>query len=170
MRGWFIAAALLLAAPAHAIAAASADGSEAVASPSASITPAAQGGPPGSSNYRPPAPDMGGADRPLPDAAREKQAKGLMEVLRCVVCQSASIADSGAEMAGDMRREVRFRIGSGDTPDQVRQYMISRYGAWISYSPPVTPATFPLWAAPVIILVLGGIAASALFRRRGRAA
>lgn len=109
------------------------------------------------------------AEQPLADPAQERQAKDLMGTLRCVVCQSASIADSGADMAADMRVEVRQRLAAGQSPAEVRKYLISRYGAWISYSPPVEPATWPLWAAPILFLGAGGLAARALFRRRGRA-
>lgn len=106
------------------------------------------------------------AEQPLADPAQERQAKELMGTLRCVVCQSASIADSGADMAADMRVEVRQRLAQGQTPAQVRKYLVSRYGAWISYSPPVEPATWPLWASPILFLGAGGLAARALFRRR----
>jgi len=109
------------------------------------------------------------AEQPLADPARERQAKELMGTLRCVVCQSASIADSGAEMAADMRVEVRQRLSQGQTPAEVRKYLVSRYGAWISYSPPVEPATWLLWAAPIVFLGAGGLAARALFRRRAGA-
>ena len=109
------------------------------------------------------------AEQPLADPAREREAKELMGTLRCVVCQSASIADSGAEMAADMRVEVRQRLAQGQTPAQVREYLVSRYGAWISYSPPVEPATWLLWAAPIMFLGAGGLAARALFRRRAGA-
>ncbi len=109
------------------------------------------------------------AEQPLADPAREREAKELMGTLRCVVCQSASIADSGAEMAADMRVEVRQRLAQGQTPAEVRKYLVSRYGAWISYSPPVEPATWLLWAAPIMFLGAGGLAARALFRRRAGA-
>ena len=109
------------------------------------------------------------AEQPLADPAREREAKELMGTLRCVVCQSASIADSGAEMAADMRVEVRQRLAQGQTPAEVRKYLVSRYGAWISYSPPVEPATWLLWAAPIVFLGAGGLAARALFRRRAGA-
>jgi len=118
-----------------------------------------------------PAPAL--TEQPLADPAQEAQAKELMGTLRCVVCQSASIGDSNADMAADMRAEVRARLGRGETPDHIRDYMKSRYGAWISFKPPVEPATWPLWAAPILFLGAGGLAARALFRRRvgaGRAA
>ena len=96
------------------------------------------------------------ANEQLPDARQEAQAKALMEELRCLVCQGQSIADSNAELAGDMRALVRQRIAAGETPEQVRSWLIERYGNWISYKPPLEPMTWPLWAAPIALLLLGG--------------
>lgn len=98
----------------------------------------------------------------LADARQERQAVDLMETLRCIVCQGQSIADSDAEMAGDMRALVRQRIEAGERPEQIRQWLIDRYGNWVSYAPPVEPVTWPLWAAPLLLLGAG------LFLARGR--
>ena len=106
------------------------------------------------------------ANRQLPDARQEAKAKALMEELRCLVCQSQSIADSDAELAGDMRDLVRRRIAAGEKPGAIRAWLIERYGDWVSYRPPAEPGTWPLWAAPVVLLVLGGIMASTRIRRR----
>ena len=108
------------------------------------------------------------ANEQLPDARQEAQAMALMEELRCLVCQGQSIADSDADLAGDMRALVRQRIAAGEEPEQVRTWLIERYGNWVSYRPPVEPVTWPLWAAP-ILLVLGGLAAIFSMLRRGRA-
>jgi hypothetical protein len=78
-----------------------------------------------------------------------------MEELRCLVCQGQSIADSNAELAGDMRALVRQRIAAGESPEQVRAWLIERYGDWVSYRPPVEPLTWPLWAAPLLLLLCG---------------
>jgi cytochrome c-type biogenesis protein CcmH len=104
----------------------------------------------------------------LEDPKQEAKAKTLMETLRCLVCQGQSIADSDAEMAGDMRALVRERIREGEQPEQVRKWLEERYGAWISYRPPVEPLTWPLWAAPVVLLLLGAWLARGRFRRRRR--
>lgn len=108
------------------------------------------------------------ANEQLPDARQEAEASALMAELRCLVCQGQSIADSDAEMAGDMRALVRTRIAAGESPRDVRTYLIDRYGDWISYKPPVGPRTWPLWAMPLIML-LGGIwlLRKRLVRRRG---
>ena len=108
------------------------------------------------------------ADRQLPDPAQEAEATALMETLRCVVCQGQSIADSDAEMAGDMRALVRQRIEAGETPDSIRTWLIERYGNWVSYAPPVEPMTWPLWAAPLVLLAVGVYLARTRFRRKRR--
>lgn len=104
----------------------------------------------------------------LPDPRQEAEAKALMETLRCLVCQGQSIADSDAEMAGDMRALVRERIRHGEKPEAIRGWLIERYGDWVSYSPPVEPLTWPLWAAPLLLLAAGLFLARGRFRGRRR--
>ena len=106
------------------------------------------------------------ADRQLPDARREAAAKALMEQLRCLVCQGQSIADSDAELAGDMRHMVRSRIAAGQSPAEVRRWLVQRYGNWVSYKPPLEPATWGLWLAPLVLLGLGLWLALARLKRR----
>lgn len=112
----------------------------------------------------PPAPY---ADTQLADPRQEAAATALMQSLRCLVCQGQSIADSQAEMAGDMRALVRTRIAEGDTPDAIRGWLIARYGDRVSYQPPVSPMTWPLWVAPLLFLAAGAWIARERFRRRG---
>ena len=102
------------------------------------------------------------SDRQLPDPKQESQAQALMEELRCLVCQGQSIADSDAELAGDMRDLVRRRIAAGEKPDAVRAWLVQRYGSWISYKPTDEPAAWPLWLAPLALLAVGAF----LIRRR----
>lgn len=97
------------------------------------------------------------ANRQLPDPRQEARAKALMEELRCLVCQGQSIADSDAELAGDMRHLVRTRIAAGDNPQAIRAWLIERYGDWISYRPPAAPIGWPLWGAPLVLLLLGAL-------------
>ena len=78
------------------------------------------------------------AYRQLPDPKQEAKAQALMQELRCLVCQGQSIADSDAELAGDMRDLVRRRIAAGEKPEQIRAWLIERYGDWISYRPPTS--------------------------------
>lgn len=102
------------------------------------------------------------ANRQLPDPQQEARAEALMEQLRCLVCQGQSIADSDAEIAGDMRDLVRRRIAAGETSSSIRAWLIERYGSWISYKPTAEPAAWPLWLAPLALLVIGAF----LIRRR----
>lgn len=110
----------------------------------------------------PPAPY---AYRQLPDPAQEAKAQALMETLRCLKCQSQSIADSDASMAGDMRNEVRTRIAAGEDPEAIRQWLIERYGDYVSYTPQVKPLTWPLFAAPAVFLGLAALLLRGRFRR-----
>jgi cytochrome c-type biogenesis protein CcmH len=104
----------------------------------------------------------------LPDPKQEATAQALMQTIRCVVCQGQSIADSDADLAGDMRALVRHKIATGEKPEEIRAWLIARYGRWVSYQPPIDSLTWPLWAAPILLLGLGGIMAGAAFRRRRR--
>jgi len=104
------------------------------------------------------------SDRQLPDPRQEAQAQALMDELRCLVCQGQSIADSNAEIAGDMRDLVRRRIAAGERPAAIRAWLIQRYGSWISYKPTAEPAAWPLWLAPLALLAVGAF----LVRRRIR--
>ena len=104
----------------------------------------------------------------LEDPRQEARAKALMETLRCLVCQGQSIADSDADMAGDMRALVRERIAAGEKPEAIRTWLVERYGAWVSYRPPVEPLTWPLWAAPLVLVGLGAWLARGRFRRKPR--
>jgi len=95
------------------------------------------------------------ANRQLPDARQEARAQALMGELRCLVCQGQSIADSDAELAGDMRDLVRRRIAAGEKPSAIRGWLIQRYGTWISYKPTDEPGAWPLWLAPLALLLIG---------------
>ena len=106
------------------------------------------------------------ANRQLPDPRREAEAKALMEEIRCLVCQGESIADSDADLAGDMRDMVRRRIAAGEKPAAIRSWLIGRYGAWITFRPPPEPLTWPLYLAPVVLLLAGGLLAATRLRRR----
>ena len=107
----------------------------------------------------PPAPF---AYRHLDDPAKEAKAQALMETLRCLQCQSQSIADSDAPIAGDMRNQVRIRINAGEDPEAIRAWLITRYGDYVTYAPRVTSITWPLFAAPAGLLALAAL----LLRRR----
>jgi len=102
----------------------------------------------------------------LPDPAQEARAKALMDTLRCLVCQGQSIADSDAEMAGDMRALVRQKVAAGESPAEIRKWLVERYGDYVTYDPPLSWITAPLWLAPVILLGIGLLLARRVFRRR----
>ena len=106
------------------------------------------------------------ANRQLPDPKQEEEAQGLMQEIRCLVCQGESIADSDAELAGDMRDLVRRRIAAGEEPASIRAWLIQRYGNWISFRPPAQPIGWPLWLAPLALLVSGGFLAASRVKRR----
>ena len=106
------------------------------------------------------------ANRQLADPRQEAQAKALMEEIRCLVCQGQAISDSDAEMAGDMRSLIRTRILAGESPEQIRAWLISRYGNWVSYDPPLDATTWPLWVLPGLLILAGLFLARNRFRRR----
>lgn len=110
----------------------------------------------------PPAPY---AYQQLDDPAQEAKAQDLMETLRCLTCQGQSIADSDASLAGDLRHDVRIRIKAGEEPEAIRKWLIERYGDYISYKPEISAATWPLFALPVLLLI---IAVLVLRHRLGR--
>ncbi|MFN4019938.1 MAG: cytochrome c-type biogenesis protein [Erythrobacter sp.] len=116
----------------------------------------------GAQDTMPPAPY---AYNQLDDPKLEAEASALMHTLRCLKCQSQSIADSDAPMAGDMRHQVRSRILAGESPEQIRAWLIARYGDYVSYQPEVSATTWPLFAVPVLVIVL---VAGVLVRRLGR--
>ncbi len=104
----------------------------------------------------------------LPDAAKEAEAAELMGTLRCLVCQGQSIADSDVDMAADMRRIVRTKIAAGERPGAVRDWLVERYGSYVTYDPPLSWTTAPLWLAPLLLLIAGlWLARGTLRRRKG---
>jgi cytochrome c-type biogenesis protein CcmH len=103
----------------------------------------------------------------IPDAAKEAQAAELMAELRCLVCQGQSIHDSDVDMAADMRRIVRQKIAAGEEPQAVRAWLVERYGSYVTYDPPFSWTTAPLWLAPLLLLGAGlWLARGTLKRRR----
>ncbi len=107
----------------------------------------------------PPAPY---ANVQLEDPAQEAKAAALMASLRCLQCQGQAISDSDAQIAGDLRNQVRLRIKAGEDPEAIRAWLIDRYGDYVSYAPRVTSLTWPLFAAPLALLGLAFV----LLRRR----
>jgi cytochrome c-type biogenesis protein CcmH len=102
------------------------------------------------------------------DPVLQKRYESINRELRCLVCQNQTIADSNATLAQDLRREVREMIAAGKTDDEIRDFMIERYGDFVLYRPRLTPENFLLWAAPALLLVIGGVVVARVVRRRGQ--
>ena len=91
----------------------------------------------------------------VPSADLDERVNRLASELRCLVCQNQTIADSHAELAVQLRGEVRKQLAGGASDDQVRQFMVERYGDFVLYRPPVNHSTWLLWSGPALLLVLG---------------
>ncbi|MBN9317917.1 MAG: cytochrome c-type biogenesis protein CcmH [Devosia sp.] len=105
-------------------------------------------------------------DEMLADPALEARARTISEGLRCLVCQNQSIDDSDADLAHDLRVIVRERLTAGDSDDQVRAYLVARYGEYVLLNPVIAPHTLLLWIAAPVALVIGGIAVFIGARRK----
>ena len=109
------------------------------------------------------------APESLRDPAQETHARALQKEFRCLVCQGESIDESGAPLAADLRRLIREHIARGESDDQIRRYLVARYGEFILMNPPVEPETYALWVIPFVVLAgTGGIAALIILRARNR--
>ena len=111
----------------------------------------------------PPAPY---AYQQLEDPALEAQARELMDTIRCLQCQSQAVGDSDAQIAGDMRHEIRTRIAAGESPEEVRAWLIERYGDYVSYEPRVSATTWPLFAVPGLLLLAAILIVARRLRKR----
>jgi len=101
------------------------------------------------------------------DPAVEDRIRHLEERLRCLVCQNQTLADSNAELAGDLRRQVREQVAAGKTDEQIVDYLVQRYGDFVLYSPPFKATTVLLWVGPFLLLAVGaGVLVVVLRRRR----
>jgi cytochrome c-type biogenesis protein CcmH len=109
-------------------------------------------------------------DEMLADPALEARAREIGKELRCLVCQNESIDESNAELARDLRLLVRERIKQGESNDEVRAFVVQRYGDFVLLNPPVKPSTWILWYGPAGILLLGGVGVLLYLRGRRKAA
>ncbi|HFW3114435.1 TPA: cytochrome c-type biogenesis protein CcmH, partial [Salmonella enterica subsp. diarizonae serovar 61:r:-] len=103
---------------------------------------------------------------PFRNEAQEQQFRQLTEQLRCPKCQNNSIADSNAMIATDMRRKVYDLMQEGKSRQEIIDYMVARYGNFVTYDPPLTPLTVLLWVLPLVAIVAGGWIIIARTRRR----
>ena len=100
------------------------------------------------------------------DPVVEQRLIAISEEMRCLVCQNESLAGSRADLAMDLRRELRALIKQGKTDDEIKEFMVSRYGDFVLYRPPVKPTTWILWAGPFGLMVVGVAALFVYLRRR----
>ena len=108
------------------------------------------------------------AEDAFDDPVLQQRYEKINRELRCLVCQNQTIADSNATLAQDLRREVRDMIAAGRTDDEIRDFMIERYGDFVLYRPRMTAGNFLLWAAPVLLLVIGAFVLVRVVRRRAQ--
>ena len=100
------------------------------------------------------------------DPVAAARAVALSEKLRCLVCQNQTIADSNAELAQDLRRQIREQIAAGKSDQQIVDYMVARYGDFVLYQPPVKATTLLLWAGPALLVAVGFIVLARTVRLR----
>ena len=100
------------------------------------------------------------------DPVTEQRLISISEEMRCLVCQNESLAGSRSDLANDLRREIRILIKEGKSDDQIRSFMVERYGDFVLYRPPVKPLTWLLWIGPFVILGLGVAGLLMYLRRR----
>ena len=102
------------------------------------------------------------------DPVTEQRLITISEEMRCLVCQNESLAGSRSDLANDLRREIRILIVEGKTDEQIRNFMVERYGDFVLYRPPVKPITWLLWIGPFVILLAGIIGLMVYLRRRNQ--
>jgi len=103
------------------------------------------------------------------DPVVEARVMNLATVLRCLVCQNQTLADSNAELAVDLRNQVRAQVKAGRSDEEIIDYLVARYGDFVLYRPPVKMTTVLLWGGPFVLLVAGLIGLLIALRRRARA-
>jgi cytochrome c-type biogenesis protein CcmH len=100
------------------------------------------------------------------DPVTEQRLISISEEMRCLVCQNESLAGSRSDLANDLRHEIRILIKEGKSDDQIRNFMVERYGDFVLYRPPVKPVTWLLWIGPFVILGIGIAGLLTYLRRR----
>jgi cytochrome c-type biogenesis protein CcmH len=106
------------------------------------------------------------ANGQLQDPALQARFEQIAKDLRCVVCQNESIADSNAELAGDLRRQVRDMLVAGKSDADIFEFMTDRYGEFVRFNPPLEAKTLLIWGAPFIVLCLGVVIIFRIVRAR----
>ena len=106
---------------------------------------------------------------PFADRAQELRFQHLTRQLRCLVCQNQDLADSDADLAKDLRRQVFQMMQAGKSDDQIKQYLVSRYNDFVLYDPPLQAGTWLLWFGPFIFVLTGAIVVARIVRKRKNA-
>jgi cytochrome c-type biogenesis protein CcmH len=112
----------------------------------------------------------GKMEAPATEAALDARLKKLETDLRCLVCQNQTLADSNADLADDLRREVRALAVAGKSDDEIKAYLVARYGDFVLYDPPVKPLTWFLWFGPFALAIAGGAVWWVVLKRRAQMA
>lgn len=107
---------------------------------------------------------------PTLDAGQTQRYHQLIEEVRCQVCQNRTIAESDAPLAADLRDIIRRQIAAGRSNDEIKDYLVQRYGEWVLYKPRFSAATWILWLGPAVLLLAALVSAVVLWRRTGRRA
>lgn len=108
------------------------------------------------------------ANGQLEDPALQARFEDITKNLRCLVCQNESVADSNAQLAGDLRRQVREMLVAGKRDDEIFKFMTDRYGDFVRFNPPLEPKTLLIWGAPFIMLLIGAAIIFRVVRQRSR--
>jgi cytochrome c-type biogenesis protein CcmH len=106
------------------------------------------------------------SEAPIADPERRAVYDSLVHEVRCLVCQNQTIGDSTAPLAADLRREIRRKVVDGDSEDEIKTFLLERYGDFVLYRPRFQWNTALLWAAPLLLLSIGAITLSSVLRRR----
>ena len=101
------------------------------------------------------------------NTTEEQRFHALVTELRCVMCQNQSLADSNAQIAHDLRREVLSLMRQGKSDDDIRSYLVARYGEFVLYKPRIEATTWLLWFGPAVLLLVGGFIVARVVRRHG---
>lgn len=102
------------------------------------------------------------------DVALEARVLELAQELRCLVCQNETIAASHADLAVDLRKQIRLKLAAGESQQQIVDFMVARYGDFVLYRPPLKASTVLLWLGPFVLLVVAGLLMALNIRRRRR--
>ena len=105
---------------------------------------------------------------PFKDRAEEVRFQNLTRELRCLVCQNQNLADSEAELAGELRKQVFEMMQSGKSDAEIKEYLVARYNDFVLYDPPVKAGTWLLWFAPGVFVLIGAIVLVSILRKRSR--